>query len=366
MLRFHDLVLCALTLGLAACGGKVVPSTDTSDASLPPGEETAPVPPPDSRPPSDTPTPPTDCCPVDPPSCSCPRVGGSPPCTRGPCDVADWDSGIDGRGCAYIRPRGTRSCLSPDSGPTPDRTVGKTCSTDADCDVSGMGITFCSNTLFVMGTLYPTPVCFGTSCVPSTGGGVTMCDGGFGVCVPSTVDGICAPYCTFGGGGAPATGCAGKNACTPYRWSPDPSGVMAGVGLCLGGCRVDADCTKGDKCQVEQGFCKKTLDVYSKKLGDACDKSDTTAKPPRCNCLLSASGAGYCTQTCRMYLDVCSSGFTCDPQLPRADFPVAPKGITGWCLKNCATDTDCAGLSAKCLESASTGQKTCQPGITPF
>jgi hypothetical protein len=66
---------------------------------------------------------------------------------------------------------------------------------------------------------------------------------------------------------------------------------------------------------------------------------------------------------------VCSSGFTCDPGLPKtklrpADpaFVSIPKGIAGHCLKNCATDDECVGLNAFCSENAGTGQKTCQVG----
>ena len=41
------------------------------------------------------------------------------------------------------------------------------------------------------------------------------------------------------------------------------------------------------------------------------------------------------------------------------------EGIAGYCLKNCTTDTDCAGLNSYCAEMAGTAQKTCQVGKRP-
>jgi len=353
MLRLHHLALVTLTLSFSACGGRVV--QDVGDASI-----------------DDASTLPSEaggCCPIAsaPFSCSCINAGGSPPC-RKVCDGGDFVMSADKNGCPVLSPR--KSCYPPkpppDSGPPPDGTVGKTCATEYDCDITGAGITFCSNALFVLGTINPTPICIGIECDPGPGTGVTKCDAGHGVCVDTSASGsgICFPFCSFDGGGAPPVGCVGKNACTPYRWSIDPSGIVTGTGLCIGGCRSDSDCTAGDKCQIEQGYCVKKLDAYVLKPGEVCTKADATSKPAKCNCAYSSStGTGYCTLTCRVGIDTCPTGLTCDPQLPKSDFAAAPKSISGSCLPNCASDTDCKG-AGKCLESVGTGQKTCQPGLT--
>jgi hypothetical protein len=341
---------------------------------------------------------PFDCCSFDPPSCGCVRIGGSLPCGATVCGAADFTSGVDSRGCFYLRP-GARACeamdtgpsdVAPETAPTPDggldvgppldagpidKSVGKSCSTDDDCDVTFSGINRCTGSLytaggltplFEAGTIYPTPVCFGLSCTLGTGTGPTMCDGGMGVCVAVTGGAYCFPYCTFDDTGAAVKGCNGKDACRAYRWSTSPSGKTTGVGVCFGGCVTDSDCTKGDHCQLETSLCVKATVTYVKKVGDACDKSDTLAKPPTCDCIYSATGVGYCTRTCRVAVDACPAGFTCDPQLAKSDFATAPSGIWGWCLRNCASDADCTGLGAKCLESASIGRKTCQVGIPSY
>lgn len=315
-----------------------------------------------------------------------------------------WAAVEDGRPC----PGGVcrwGSCGSADDGlpdttpiPTPlDRTVGKSCADDSDCDVTGSGITRCTNTLFALGTIFPDPICFGTECEPGDGIKPADCDDGRGVCIPVSSGGLCFPRCSFDGSGGSVSGCYGKNICSPWavlRASVTSdagadaddaidSGIDAdastpkvvGIGRCFGGCHSDSDCTKGDKCQIETAFCLKAPVVYTKGIGDPCTKTEALAKTPPCNCRYqSPLEVGYCTAVCK-FGDVawgCPSGFTCDPGLPKRDlttgetlFEKAPLGIEGECLKNCFNDSDCLALGAYCEETAGTGQKTCQIGKRP-
>lgn len=260
-----------------------------------------------------------------------------------------------------------------DSGlPGTDKTTGKVCTSDDDCDVTGAGTNICTEGAFGGDSLYPTSVCIGRECDPGFGDVAKFCDGDLGVCLPVTGGGICLPHCKFGDSTAAPTGCAGKNKCNPYTYGKDMSGAVLGVGYCFGGCRADADCPTGNKCQVEDGLCVKTVDVYTKTIGTACTDADAKA-PAKCNCLYtSVEKKGYCTTACYAGETTCATGYTCDPGLPRVAlrpddivFTKIPTGMAGYCLKNCATDAECAPLAAYCDERAGTGKKTCQVGKRP-
>lgn len=262
-----------------------------------------------------------------------------------------------------------------DTGPVAceNKTTGKACTDDASCDTPcETGAAFCSPTGFTSGSLYPTPTCFSAECDPGDGTKITGCDGDTGVCLSTSSGGICLPVCSFDDSVAAPTGCIGKNKCNVYGWGKDDAGKLVAVGYCFGGCVADADCPAGNKCQVEEGLCMKALTTYTKTPGTACTDADSKA-PAKCNCIYTtADKAGYCANTCYVGESTCGAGFTCDAGLPKkalfADdtvFTAAPKGIAGLCLKNCASDTDCAGLNAYCGETAGTGQKTCQIGKRP-
>ena len=257
-----------------------------------------------------------------------------------------------------------------DGGPPVDKTVGKACTSTDDCDLTGDGINVCTNGAFSTGSLYPTSVCIGTDCDPGSGATVMGCDADLGVCLATTSGGICLPACSFDDTGAAPAGCLGKNRCNAYAWD-NASGVV-GVGYCFGGCKLDTDCPTGNVCQAESALCVKTKLTYTKLPGAACTDADAKA-PEKCNCLYTtAEKMGYCANTCFVGETSCGAGFTCDPSLPRVAllttdtvFTKAPKGIAGYCLKNCTTDTDCAGLNSYCAEMAGTAQKTCQVGKRP-
>jgi hypothetical protein len=255
------------------------------------------------------------------------------------------------------------------------------CKDDSTCDVTGDGVNACSTSVFGGGgTYYPTPVCVGTECDPGDGTSVVHCDGSAGLCLPSGggggPTGICIGACELDPfSGAPPKGCAGKDACYFYGLETDPSGVVHAAGYCFGGCTSDADCSGGDRCQIESGYCVRRPVTYAKKLGEACTSADSMSTPPGCECLYTGSGTGgskgYCSQFCEMGGAPCPTGFTCDAFLPRTDasgaplFKAAPKGIAGYCMKDCATDADCAAINGYCQENGGTGRSTCQPGARP-
>lgn len=251
-----------------------------------------------------------------------------------------------------------------------DKTVGKACTGDGDCDVTGDGINICTAGAFGGDSLYATSVCIGRECDPGFGDTVMGCDADLGVCLKVTGGGICLPVCSFDDTGAAPAGCIGKNRCNAYAW--DSTSGVVGIGYCFGGCKADTDCPTGNVCQVESALCVKTKVVYTKVPGAACTDLDAKS-PAKCNCLYTtAEKMGYCANTCVVGETTCGTGFTCDPSLPRVAllstdtvFTKAPKGLAGYCLKNCTADTDCAGLNAYCAEMAGTAQKTCQVGKRP-
>lgn len=294
-----------------------------------------------------------------------------------PAPAAGTDAGKDtGAGDTGAKPD-TRPAPVDTETPT-DKTTGKACATNEDCDITGEAVNVCSKGAFGGNSLYPTDVCIGTSCDIPDPTKVTYCDGDTGVCLSTSSGGICLPLCTWKDDGAAPTGCEGKNACNPYAWGTDSSTMaVVGIGYCFGGCKADADCGTGQKCETATGLCVKTPDVYTKNVGDAC--TDTDSKDPsKCNCLYATNAAGTksgsCSQFCKMgdTASACPTGFTCDAMLPKtkiADddivFTKAPTGMAGYCLKDCTADTDCEANNGYCEESAGTGKKTCQPGLRP-
>ncbi|MBI2392422.1 MAG: hypothetical protein HYV09_22750 [Deltaproteobacteria bacterium] len=254
-----------------------------------------------------------------------------------PPDVSTPDYGVEGAGLGD--PCATEACVSP-------------------------GI--CSNTAFTSGGLYATPVCIETSCTLSSSDPGKACGVGYGgICISAGSGALCLPRCEFSNSTAAPTGCVGKNLCFLYVYTRDPS--VAGLGYCLGGCRSDADCTGGDRCQVEDALCVKSSSyyTYTKTIGTACSSGDTS-----CNCITASAGTGYCSKVCRVgEAGACPTGYTCDPDLPKSDssgalFSALPYGMGGYCLKNCTYDTDCPN-STGCRESGGTGRKTCHVTAAP-
>ncbi|MEO7092983.1 MAG: hypothetical protein ABI175_07020 [Polyangiales bacterium] len=244
-----------------------------------------------------------------------------------------------------------------------EKTVGKACTNDEECSPGNSGTNFCSNDgSFAYGTLYPTPVCLGRSCDRVAGEAITRCDGGHGICVENTtLASVCLPACTFDGTGAPPRGCVGHDACIAL-------GVEEGrgVGYCLGGCTRDEDCTLGDVCQRDVGFCVRQLFERTMDFGIACT-AGTNPPEVECNCLFPApvSGLGYCTQFCLVgdARTTCPAGHRCSARVP-ATLGDEPAGIGGNCLRTCETDDECAPINAYCDHTLA-GGAVCVPGERP-
>jgi hypothetical protein len=195
------------------------------------------------------------------------------------------------------------------------------------------------------------------------------CGADKGVCLQAGTTGLCLPKCDFDDSTTAPTGCLGKDYCNPYGFGTDATtSKPIGVGYCFGGCKVDADCAIGQRCQTEDGLCVTTKVTYTKTLGTACTDADSTA-PAKCNCLYATSSKkGYCSQTCRMGMSGdCPTGYACDALLPKTKvltsdvvFTKAATGLAGYCLKTCTTDADCT--NGYCDENAGVGAKTCQVG----
>lgn len=343
--------LVALSLLLAGCGGRVTDldadaGSDSGADAIPGADADAIVPPPfgcpASRPSAGTPCSGTVRC----------KYGACPP---GPVVVAQCTGG---RFALFNEP-----CGDPPPPPPPTGTTGNPCASDDECDLTGEGINLCARGLFSDGSVYPNPVCIGIECDPGGGTTPARCDGERGLCLPTSTsgDGICLPACTYAGDGFPPKGCIGKNACFPYFNQPDPMVGMKGVGFCLGGCTVDADCAAaGERCQVETGYCVRTVVPYTKKLGEKCTEADVEP-PAKCNCMYEG-GSGYCTVACRTATSSCPTGFWCDAQLPPT-FGKVPAGLLGSCLKSCTTDADCP--AGRCEQHAGVPGKTCGIGFMP-
>jgi hypothetical protein len=246
-----------------------------------------------------------------------------------------------------------------------EKTVGKACTRDDECSPGNTGTNFCSNDgSFSYGTLYPTPVCLGRSCDFGPRDTITRCDAGHGICVENTtLASVCLPSCTFDGSGAPPKGCVGLDACVAL-------GVEGGVGVgyCLGGCARDEDCTLGDVCQRDLGFCVKRLFERTMEVGVACT-AGTNPPEVECNCLFPApySGLGYCTQFCLVgdARTTCPTGLRCSAQVPSSLGTVEPPGMAGNCLRACTTDDECAPLNAWCNRELA-GGAVCVPGARPI
>lgn len=249
----------------------------------------------------------------------------------------------------------------------PDRgegTTGSPCNDDATCDPAHTKENFCTNDGDLsFGTIYPTPVCIGSGCtVSGDDAHPAPCDGERGLCVAIGTASVCFPRCTFDDDGAPPRGCIGNDLCSAVVSSSDEAGRAHGEGYCVGGCLLDAECTKGDHCQVDQGQCVGRVIARTIAVGAPCGAG---SNPPEvdCNCRYAPGTLeGYCTQLC-VTGDAtrgCPSGSTCISGVTKPSFTHEPPGLAGNCMLNCTTDDDCFGLSSKCVDAPS--GKICRPG----
>src|SRR5688500_4332247 len=82
--------------------------------------------------------------------------------------VDPTDATADVADTADTRPRDTAvaDTAMDTAPPSQGGTTGKSCMSDDDCDLTGEAVNQCSVTWFAAGSLFPDPVCFGTSCEP--------------------------------------------------------------------------------------------------------------------------------------------------------------------------------------------------------
>ena len=272
------------------------------------------------------------------------------------------DGGVDGS--TSDSPNGSDTITSDSPSPTQyDGTVGKTCSSDADChSASGPNKVKCSKTVFSPEDYYPTAVCIIDSCSPvSTDSTLHFCDGpddssSPGICVPGLNGGVCVPKCNYDQNGNAPTGCAGKDTCFTY-----PTATETGVGYCWGGCTSDQDCSDGQHCQTDQGICVVGVTPPTKNIGDACTKADNTTEA--CECLYGNSNDGYCSSFCIVgQTSTCPSGYLCDSFEFRAYGYTTPSvGMAGYCTKDCSGDAAACPASASCSNLSVSGPDCIPP-----
>ncbi|MBK7400717.1 MAG: hypothetical protein IPJ34_31810 [Myxococcales bacterium] len=307
-------------------------------------------------------------------------------------------------------------CYFPDP---PDKTTGKACSSDTDCDVTGKGLGHCTNKLYILTPLNPTDVCVqidlggGDACDAGDGTTVPLCDGDAGICVKDgTNPSVCKGVCSVDHAGTFTRHCVGKNACHPEALAVDSSGTTTLFGSCESGCADDSECPSGSVCDPIRGFCSSktcTSDTecsklftkppagfkcvaddtgtqshcrwaFAKKDGDLCTPATAVEAAKDCLCFGRTGGAtdsGVCTSNCKTVAfgaenPECAVGFVCDSLLNAKnkdgkdiydpDFKL-PAGMAGFCMRACTADADCGAAGWTCTQSAGTPSKTCHPPV---
>jgi hypothetical protein len=278
-------------------------------------------------------------------------------------------------------------------------TVGKACTSTADCKVAGsVNDNACSKGGFTDGDLLGSPVCIQPSCTqgsstPPTVGDL-LCDGQTGLCLPtggSDTMGICLPFCSFSSTKVVDV-CTGGNKCNiAYLGTDTMTMAASAIGFCFGACGKDADCmgTAGQKCQVEDGLCVNPDKIVAYTAPGTFCKRPAAMAASTCNCNFVGNHAdggisadadkGICTHACVTGAagdTVCGAavaGWKCTAKLPLLDdagkalFSAQPDDVSGTCALPCTADADCTALGTsstlgallKCRPFA--GGKFCDP-----
>lgn len=287
-----------------------------------------------------------------------------------------------------------------DTAPLPiDRTTGKPCTDDSQCDVTGQHLAHCPSTSVLRA---PTGTCElrdpkgGGACDTGDGSSVPLCDGGLGLCIVDAGVNVCLGLCQLDDAGRWVHACAGKNACELLTVAESDDKKTAVFGACRGGCVVDGDCATGAcdplsnrcvaaSCTVAKdctarlpapgfgcgvgGVCRF---AFAKIDGEPCTPDPTaTIASKDCFCLGRVGGVtGVCASVCKTTAPgvpnpECSPGFACDPQLD-AKAPLTfdvPAGIAGRCVRTCSADSDCGIPGFTCSRSPGGPSKTCHPPV---
>jgi len=260
-------------------------------------------------------------------------------------------------------------------GQAEEKTVGKVCTSSADCKVAGsVNDNACSKGGFQDGDLFGTPVCIQPSCTQGSGGTIAdlLCDDQTGLCLPtggSDTMGICFPFCSYDSTMV-SDKCAGGNKCNIAYLGTDTMTMKASaIGFCFGACGTDADCmgTAGQKCQAEDGLCLNAdkYVTYAKVAGQGCSRPVGTAAAD-CNCNFVGDFAdggtspnpdkGFCTHACvtgaagNTVCQNAAAGWKCTAKLPTVDdkgaalFSAQPDDVAGTCALPCTDDASCAAI----------------------
>lgn len=263
-----------------------------------------------------------------------------------------------------------------DSSVVEEATVGKECTSTADCKVAGsVNDNACSKGGFTAGDLLGSPVCIQPNCTQGSGGtiGDLLCDGNAGLCLPtggSDTMGICLPFCSFDSTMV-TDKCAGGNKCNiAYLGTDTMTKKASAIGFCFGACTADTDCkgTAGQKCQVEDGLCvndKEYVATYT-AAGTACTRSSAAGAVATCNCntvgnhadggVSASADKGYCTHSCitgaagDAVCNTAKATWKCTAKLPAVDsmnavlFTAQPADVGGTCAQPCTDDASCMPL----------------------
>lgn len=257
-----------------------------------------------------------------------------------------------------------------DAGPQEQGTVGKECKSTRECNPEAIKAQNRCTAALPVGSLYPTAACIGDCKYDKSSRNIQTCDKGLGICLNTSNGGLCLPGCVFDEtryGDEKGDGkCVGKNGCQVAGYGTSDSGKVVGVGFCFGGCLQDADCSSGEKCQVENGLCYKQANIktYPKKLGEQCKENTDPDATGDCNCNAASDGVtkgtGFCTLACKTG-EATPAGWVCSTRLPgvtetnpdaKTKFKSEPKGLFGELYKSCTKDDECKELLSKCLPYA--------------
>lgn len=265
----------------------------------------------------------------------------------------------------------TAAEASPDALSTPG-TTGAACKVKDDCDPDGSF----GSTCYAMSKA--ASVCISGACDVESA--YAPCDQGKGYClVRPGAPGACVGACSFGLDGAWKQRCLAGVTCVKGTEETAAGGAWTGAkGLCMTGiCTSDADCVApAGKCQVESQSCVPStrLRTFTGKIGDACTvpAGGSANAGADCFCFGDAGKPGYCMTLCTVGGPACAAGYACSALLPKvspsggAGFGGQPDGVSGYCLKSCAIDGDCASLAGGGWCDASVaGGGICRRGAKP-
>ncbi len=288
--------------------------------------------------------------------------------------------------------------LKPEAGALPEEeTVGKACTTTADCNVTGSkNDNICSAGAYGMSggsDIFGSPVCIQVGCTyDPVNLGANFCDSNGtntpGYCYQNGTNTECRPACQYDSNTI-TTPCQGTgNVCHASDFGRDTTtNAVSAIGTCSGGCTKDSECTgAGQKCQVEFGFCvaSASFQTFPKKIGQPCmaggetdecacialpDGADKNKGVCSFSCVTGAAGDTACQAAATASSDAGSTGqaWKCTAGLSARDnkdagaFTGNPDGVYGSCFPTCTVDADCQSIGGSL--GLTTGKYSCSDNL---